>query len=116
MKGDKKLQKRKRQKQLYHRILFAALLFCALSRPILAKGNWKVENGGYWLDSETFVTEYTIPAVYGGNGRFLDIEGNRRDFPDKIHTKKLRKGRTYILYMSDNGTKDTGDDVVLGIE
>lgn len=106
------MQKRERKRQLHHRILFTVFIVLVLSRPVLAKESRKVERGGYWMDSQTFVTEYTIPAVYKGECMFEDIEGNLREY----HRGQFRKGKSYILYMSDCGTEDMQDDCILGIE
>lgn len=98
---------------MYHRILLIVFVISVLSRPVLAKESKKVEKGGYWRDKDTFVTEYSIPALYEGRGVFEDIEGNKHEFPDD---NKCKEGKGYILYMSDNGTKEAYDDHVLGVE
>lgn len=94
------------------RIMLFLFAVFVLSVPLLVKGSGKVERGGYWRDKDTFVTEYSIPAVSGGEGRFIDIEGNRWETSDS----DIRAGETCILYISDNGTEMIEDDIVLEIK
>lgn len=94
------------------------LAFLILSMPEFVKAGERVDKGGYWADKDTFVTEYTIPAVYVGGGEFVDVDGNtiwlngEKEKPDG----KYRKEKKYILYLSDCGTEDIEDDVVLAVE
>lgn len=106
------MKNRRKKRRSYHRILLMISVLSILSMPVLAKENTKVERGGYWRDAEVFVTEYTIPAVCCGGNRYEDIEGNIWGYSEK----KKRKGATCVLYMSDNGTEDVRDDVVLDVK
>lgn len=106
------MKSRRKKRRSYHRILLIISVLSILSMPVLAKENTRVERGGYWRDAEVFVTEYTIPAVYCGENEYKDIDGNIWRFSEK----KKRKGKACVLYMSDNGTENVEDDVVLDVK
>lgn len=105
------MKKRRKKSRSYHRILFIISVVSILSMPVVAKENTRVERGGYWRDAEVFVTEYSIPAVCCGENEYQDIDGNKWRFSGK----RKRKGTSCILYLSDNGTKDVADDVILDV-
>ncbi len=106
------MKKRREKGRPYHRILLIISALSILSMPVFAKENTKVERGGYWRDAEVFVTEYSIPAVCCGGNEYKDIDGNIWRYPEK----KKRKGVSCVLYLSDNGTEDAADDVVLDVK
>ena len=111
MKGDSVMRNRRRKRKMHNRFWLILFAFSVLSMPKFAEASTKVEKGGYWLNKDTFITEYSIPAVYIGEGKFVDIDGNVRE----TSGENFKEEKTYLLYMSDNGTKETEDDVVLGV-
>ena len=78
------------------------------------------EEHGYYIQADTnhgnhykWVNTYREKAVYIGNNTFLDVNGNEWEYDDN----SLEKGKTYILYMHDNGTEENIiDDVIYGTE
>jgi len=78
------------------------------------------EKHGYYIQADTnnygnhyrWVNTYREKAVYIGNNIFLDVNGNEWEYDDS----SLEKGKTYTLYMHDNGTENITDDVIYGTE
>lgn len=106
------MMNRRRKRKMRSRIWLILFAFSVLSIPKFAEASTKVEQGGYWLDKDTFITEYSVPAVYIGEGKFIDIDGNVIETPEE----NFKEEKTYLLYMSDNGTKEPEDDVILEVE
>lgn len=80
----------------------------------------RTEKHGYYIQADTnygnhykWVNTYREKAVYIGNNTFLDVNGNEWGYDDD----SLERGKTYTLYMHDNGTEETiYDDVIYGTE
>lgn len=121
-------KKRRRKGQMRNQMCLVVVAVLILSLPKFAEASTRVDRGGYWKDADVFVTEYSIPAEYLGDGVFLDanqriltivvkdrakdgIKDGMRDGGETCY----HKGQHYLLYMSDMGTKDPGDDIVMKI-
>ena len=106
------MRNRRRKRKMRSRIWLILFAFSVLSMPKFAEASTRVEQGGYWLDKDTFITEYSVPAVYIGEGKFIDVDGNVIETPEE----NFKEEKIYLLYMSDNGTKEPEDDVILEVE
>lgn len=76
------------------------------------------EKHGYYIQADAginhykWVNTYQEKAVYIGNNILLDSNGNEWEYADN----SLKKGKSYILNMHDNGTETITDDVIYGIK